>query len=77
MAVLHIGPEVLSVLCSKCKCCLADGTHCGTCHTRLSIKTLCGCGDCVNRAHDYIERDNMRIAKLAADKAAKELANAA
>lgn len=77
MAVLHIGPEVLSALCPKCQCCLADGSHCGNCHNRLSIKTLCGCGNCASKAQDYIEREALRVAKVEADRAAKALVNAA
>lgn len=75
MTVLKIEHEVLTVFCKKCTCCLANGTHCATCHTKKSIKTLCGCGNCLGKAQDYLERETMRQTRLSADRAAKALVN--
>ncbi len=54
--LLKLEGEVLSALCSKCTCCLADGTHCWNCHVAKPIEKLCGCGTCKVKADDYIER---------------------
>lgn len=74
---LKLGNEVLTVFCPDCKCCLASTSHCGTCHTKKAIKTLCGCGNCVQRAQDYLDREEARQARMAVNlSAARAIANA-
>lgn len=58
--ILRVEGEVLTALCHKCKCCLAGGTHCWSCHVATPIAKLCGCGDCVARIDDYQERMKIR-----------------
>jgi hypothetical protein len=65
--------EVLTMFCSQCKCCLATGTHCGTCHLKKPIEKLCGCGNCVERAQDYLEREKARVARVEANRAARAI----
>lgn len=69
MPLLKIGHEVLTAFCVSCKCCLADSGHCGTCHVTKSIERLCGCGNCPTKAHDYLEREQIRQKRIAARKA--------
>jgi hypothetical protein len=59
--MLTFDHEIISMFCNKCKCCLAQGRHCGTCHATKEIDKLCGCGSCVERALDFIEREKVRI----------------
>lgn len=56
-----VGSEVLAALCSNCKCCLADGPHCWTCHTTKAIAKLCGCGDCDGQAKLFAETEAIRV----------------
>lgn len=53
--------ELLTALCTHCKCCLAGVGHCWTCHSTISIKDLCDCGSCYQEAIDYNEREAARI----------------
>ena len=59
--------EKLTALCEDCNCCLADSTHCWNCHTTKSVKTLCGCGECVEKLKTFKaldkERENRRRLK--------------
>lgn len=54
--LMKLENEVLSVLCAKCKCCLAMTSHCWNCHNEIPIEDLCGCGNCKAKAIDYAER---------------------
>lgn len=69
--MLTIDNEVLTMFCEQCKCCLAKGTHCGTCHVKKPIEKLCGCGKCVEKAQDYLARETARIARVATTRTAK------
>lgn len=48
-----VDGEILAALCPQCKCCLADSTHCYVDHSTKSIKSLCGCGECEDKAKAY------------------------
>lgn len=52
--------EKMTALCSKCKCCLADDTHCWNCHVEKSIDDLCDCGQCKLLIKDFLEREEAR-----------------
>jgi hypothetical protein len=60
--------EKLVALCDKCKCCLADTTHCWECHVTKSIAELCGDDLCEAKVEDYKQREKMmnikRLARL-------------
>jgi hypothetical protein len=55
-----VDGEILTALCHKCKCCLANGSHCWQCHVTMSIQKLCGCDECPAKIDDYKERLAMR-----------------
>lgn len=57
-----VDNEILTALCVRCECCLANEGHCWTCHTTVSIKDLCGCLDCYDQAKDFNARDAERVA---------------
>lgn len=56
--------ETFSVLCKKCKCCLANTTHCWTCHTTKSMEQLCGDDQCEEKLNDYLAREEARRIKV-------------
>ncbi len=59
--VIVFENELISMFCEKCKCCLAEGPHCGTCHANKPVDKLCGCGQCEGRVLDFLEREKVRI----------------
>lgn len=54
--VRHLNGDVLTVFCNDCKCCLGSDHHCAKCHMKKSVETLCGCGTCLERLEEYLER---------------------
>jgi hypothetical protein len=60
---MTVKTEILSALCKECNCCLANGPHCWICHTSVTIKQLCGCGDCDGQAALYVETQALRVKK--------------
>lgn len=55
MTTLTSEGEVLVALCEECKCCLANSAHCWICHTNTTIRAICGCGECPERADAFLE----------------------
>jgi len=62
-SLTKLNNEVLTALCTNCKCCLADSAHCHTCHINIPIEDLCGCGNCKAKADDFLERVKLSLAK--------------